>query len=283
MFSLKIKNTKGDIFELTHNSPNYYVTHIDGLTPPPTAINTSTAGIIDGTFFNSARVEQRNIVITLVINGDIERNRQRLYSIFPRKTPCTVYFKNKYRDIKIVGYVETLDGDLFVQREQIQISIICPRPYWEALSALYDELSKIIALFEFPFSIVTPIPFSEINETPIARINNRGDAPCGTIIDIDFEGGATGLKIINTSNSSFFGLDYTFVADDRLIINTNSGQLGVSLQRSGSIINLLNYVDENSTWLKVEPGLNIFTMTLTSGDVDEVKTHFTTTLLFGGV
>ena len=69
MFTLKIENTNGDIFELTHNSPNYYVTHIDGLTPPPTVVNTATAGVIDGTFFNSARVEQRNIVITLYING----------------------------------------------------------------------------------------------------------------------------------------------------------------------------------------------------------------------
>ena len=283
MFTLKIENTNGDIFELTHNSPNYYVTHIDGLTPPPTVVNTATAGTIDGTFFNSARLEQRNIVITLYINGNIEANRQQLYKIFPRKTACTVYFKNQNRDVKIVGYVETLDGDLFVQREQIQISIICPRPYWEALSQLYNELSKIIARFEFPFSIVEPIPFSEINDVPIAVINNSGDVACGTIIDIEFTGAAETLKIIDTTEQTFFEIAYTFQAADKVRINTNSGQMGVTLERSGATTNLLNYVSKNSTWFRLKPGQNTFTFTLTTGSTDDVNINFTTSLLFGGV
>ena len=44
MFTLKIQNTNGEIWELTHNSPNYHVTEVQGLTPPPTAVNTATAG-----------------------------------------------------------------------------------------------------------------------------------------------------------------------------------------------------------------------------------------------
>lgn len=283
MFTLKIENTNGDIFELTHNSPNYYITEIQGLTPPATAVNTSTAGTIDGTFFNSARVEQRNIVITVVINGDIEANRQRLYTIFPRKTPCTVYFKNANRDVKIVGYVEALEGDLFVQREQMQISIICPRPYFEAMQALYTELSKILAMFEFPFSIVTPIPFSEILDYPICTINNTGDAACGTIIEIDFYDNASGLKIFNTTTQTFFELDYNFEDNDHVVINTNSGQMGVSLYRGGVQTNLLNYVAQNSTWLRIAPGENTFTFTVESGDAENVKIHFTTALLYGGV
>ena len=283
MFTLKIENTNGDIFELTHNSQNYYVTHIDGLTPPPTVINTSTAGVIDGTFFNSARVEQRNIVITLYINGNIEVNRQQLYKIFPRKTPCTVYFKNQNRDVKIVGYVETLDGDLFVQREQIQVSIICPRPYWEALSQLYNELSKIIARFEFPFSIVEPVPFSEINDVPICTINNTGDAACGTLIDMEFTGAAETVKIIDTTEQTFFEIVYTFQSGDKVRVNTNSGQMGVTLERSGTTTSLLNYVSKNSTWFRLKPGQNTFTFTLATGSTDDVNIYFTTSLLYGGV
>lgn len=131
MYTLKIENTNGEIFELTHDFSNYYVTDVSGLTPPATTINTAKAGIIDGTFFNSASVEERNIVISLTINGDIEANRQKLYRIFPRKTPCTIYFKNANRDVKIKGYVETIECDPFVKREKAQISIICPRPYFE--------------------------------------------------------------------------------------------------------------------------------------------------------
>lgn len=283
MFSLKIQNTAGELFELTHNSPNYYITSVQGLTPPPTAVNTATAGTIDGSFFNSARVEQRNIVITVVINGDIEANRQQLYKIFPRKTKCTVFFKNKNRDVKIDGYVEMLEGDLFTMREQMQISIICPRPYFEALNALYTELSRILALFEFPFSIIEPIPFSELLEFPLCTVNNTGDAACGTLIDIDVYNTVSGLKIANTSNQTYFELNYTFINGDRVTINTNSGSMGVVLHRGNATTNLLNYVTQGSTWLKIQPGENRFTFSLTEGDELDVKIHFTTSLLYGGV
>ena len=283
MFILKIQNTNGDIFELTHDSPHYYITSIQGLTPPPTIINTATAGTIDGTFFNSARVEQRNLVITVVLNGDIEANRQKLYTIFPRKTKCTVYFKNKNRDVKIEGYVETLEADLFTMREQVQISIICPRPYFEAMNTLYNELSRVLALFQFPFSIVTPIPFSEYLDAPLCTFINTGDAACGTTIEVDVKSSVSGLKITNLTNQTFFELDYSFQANDRVIINTNSGHMGVQLQRAGAVTNLLNYVTQGSTWLKILPGQNVFTFTLSTGSDEDVNIHFSTALLYGGV
>ena len=178
MYTLKIENTNGEIFELTHDFSDYYVTKVEGLTPPATTINTAKAGIIDGTFFNSASVEERNIVISLTINGDIEANRQKLYRIFPRKTACTVYFKNANRDVKIQGYVETIEADLFSKREKAQISIICPRPYFEDLATIYAELAATLAMFEFPFAIEEDnlIPFSEATDYPIAEIMNEGDA-----------------------------------------------------------------------------------------------------------
>ena len=285
MYSLKIQNANGDIFELSHNTQNYAIIGVTGLTPPATAINTATAGIIDGTFFNSARVNQRNIVITVVLNGDIEANRQRLYKIFPRKVPCTIYFKNANRDVKIIGYVETLDGDLFSMREQMQISIICPRPYFEDLNTIYTELSHVLRLFEFPFAIEkTPgVPVSEIVENPLCTIINDGDAPAGCVISISISGAVEGLKIINSTQQTFFGFDYTFAAGDEIELNTSSGAMGVTLKRNGETTNLLNYVSAGSTWFRLSLGANVFTFTLTSGDVASVVAIFATTNLYGGV
>ena len=285
MYSLKIQNANGDIFELSHNTQNYAIIGVTGLTPPATAINTATAGIIDGTFFNSARVNQRNIVITVVLNGDIEANRQRLYKIFPRKVPCTIYFKNANRNVKIIGYVETLDGDLFSMREQMQISIICPRPYFEDLNTIYTELAHVLRLFEFPFAIAkTPgVPMSEQTANPTCTIVNNGDAAAGCIISIAINGAVEGLKIINSTQQTYFGFDYTFSAGDEIEINTSSGVMGVILKRNGVTTNLLNYVIPGSTWFRLSLGENIFTYTLTSGDVASVVAIFATTNLYGGV
>ena len=183
-FTLKIENTKGEIFELTHNTKDYVVAGVQGLTRPSTTINTSACAGIDGSHFNSARIEQRNIVIDLILRGDIESNRQKLYTIFPAKTPCTVYFKNHNRDVKIKGYVETLEGDIFQIREQMQISIICPKPFWEDMQAIYNDLSSISNRFHFPFSIEEPVPVAEINGSHSAIIENTGDVETGFICHI---------------------------------------------------------------------------------------------------
>lgn len=285
MYTLKIENTNGEIFELTHDFSNYYVTDVSGLTPPATTINTAKAGIIDGTFFNSASVEERNIVISLTINGDIEANRQKLYRIFPRKTACTVYFKNANRDVKIKGYVETIECDPFVKREKAQISIICPRPYFEDLATIYAELAATLALFEFPFAIEedNPIPFSEATDYPIAEIMNEGDAEAGCIISIEVNDTIQGIKIINTSTQQFFYLDSAFVDHDKITISTISGQMGVTRERGGAKTNILNYVGANSTWLRLAPGVNYFTYAIDDGDTEDVEITFEATTLYGGV
>ena len=282
MFTLKIENTRGEIFELTNNEQDYAVIGVSGLTRPETTVNTSS-GVSDGEYYNSSKLGMRNIVIDLVLRGDIESNRQRLYRIFPLKTACTVYFKNQNRDVRIKGYVEVLDGDLFVEQEQIQISIICPQPYFESLKTLYTELSKIVRMFEFPFSIQVgePIPFSEIHNLPLCSILNNGDAECGLILTIAISGEVQDLKIYHTATPEFLGFDYSFQAGDQITIHTLTGQKKMILIRDGEEINLLNYMLPGSSWFQLAVGINDFTFTASNQDF--VKILFATTELFGGV
>lgn len=283
MFTLKIENANGEIFELTHNTQNYAVISVQGLTPPATAVNTSVGGLADGSFHTFSRVQQRNIVITVILNGDIEANRQQLYRIFSLKKPCTIYFQNANRNVKIVGYVEVLEGDLFVQREQMQISIICPRPFFEDLYAIYAELSGIMKAFEFPFNITTPIPFSEIVDQPLVTITNIGQVETGCIMTISFNGPITGLRIVNSTTQEYFGIDYSFQAEDMLTINTVSGQLGVNVVRAGATTDLLNNVTGGSSWFKLPVGDNNFTFDLATGSVLDVGIVFAVANLYGGV
>lgn len=282
MFTLKIQNANGEIFELTHNSKNFYVTGIEGLALSPVTINTASSGLNDGSFFNSAIVEQRNIIIYITINGDIEQNRQRLYRVFSTKTPCTIYFKNKNRNVKIIGYVEAFECDLFSQRQAAQISIICPRPYFESLETVYTELSKIVKLFEFPFSISEPTVISEIADTPLCQIINDGDIETGFIITMNIQKTISSLTLYNTTKQESFGVNYSFLAGDQLTINTKAGEKSVTLLREGQETNMLNYISKNSTWLTLGVGLNEFTFTVNTGE-EATTAVFETTSLYGGV
>ena len=282
MFSLKIQNAKNEIFELTHDSKNYSVISVQGLAPPQTVVNTSTGGLIDGAFFNSARLQQRNIVITIVINGDIETNRQRLYKIFNLKKPCKIFFQNEKRNVQIEGYVETAECNLFTQREQMQISIVCPRPYFEDLNVIHTELAQIMREFEFPFDISEPIPFSEVVENPVCTITNYGDVECGVIITATITGSVMGLKIYNTTAQKYIGFDTSFSSGDKITINTLSGQLGATLLRAGTTTNLLNLLSAGSEWLKLDLGDNDFTFSTISGS-ENVQIEIISTALYGGV
>ena len=129
MYTLKIKNHRGEIYELTHNR-RYAIMDISGLLLPQCDVNTTPAGTQDGDEYSSSRLNRRNIVINMVLQGDIEANRQRLYTIFPLHSPVTVYFRTANRDLQIDGYLEIIDGSPFEKRESVQISIICPDPYF---------------------------------------------------------------------------------------------------------------------------------------------------------
>lgn len=282
MFTLRIDNHKGQVFELTHNTANYVVAKIDGLTRPPTSINTATAGTIDGAFFNSARMEMRNLVITLILRGDIEANRQYLYQLFPHRSLCTIYFKNTNRDVKIDGYVETLEADLFVIQEAVQISIKCPRPFWEDLNLLYAELSTIVGSFEFPFTISTPIPFSEVYDSPHAIINNGGDAETGMNLTAVISSAVTSITITNETTGESFAVAYSFQADDVLHICTVQNQLAVTVLRDSTTTNLLNYVQRGSKWIKLTAGRNVLTYSVEGGDAD-FDIEITALQLYGGV
>ena len=152
MYSFKVKNSSGSILNLTGNK-NYTVYKIEGLTPPQATIKSSVKTTTDGGCINSTRRENRKIVIYMNIEWDIEKNRINLYKYFPVKKTVTLYFSNNSRNVAIKGAVELIECDLFSNRQTAQISIICPKPYFEDVNYLITNFSDITSLFEFPFSI----------------------------------------------------------------------------------------------------------------------------------
>lgn len=245
--------------------------------------NTSE-GITDGAYYNSQHLQMRNIVIDIVLDGDIERNRQHLYQIFPIKSKCTVYFQNENRSVKISGWIEVVGGDLFSQQEEIQISIICPQPYFEGLTAIQEELSQTVKLFEFPFAIEVgqPIPISEIQEMPFCTIQNNGDVKCGCVMKVSVSGFMYGLRIYNTTTQEWFGIDYDFQAGDIITIDSTTGNKKCVVKRDNQEINLLLYRAVGSKWFQLAAGANEFTFRVATGQ-EFVKILFTVVEQFGGV
>lgn len=280
MYNLSVKNTSGDILRLTRDN-NYAITGVTGLTPVAANINTSTAGINDGVLYNSARLDYRNIVITIRFTQDVEKNRIRLYNYFQTKQFCTLYFSNDTRDVCISGYVETFECDLFTLGQAAQISIICPNPYFKSVSETVNSGSAVTAAFEFPKAF-TNVEFSTETSNTTVTIPNNGDVSAGMDIAINFTGNVSTPVIRNAKTGEFFRLNRDFVMGDKVTINTRNGEKSVILTRFGVNFNIINALDAAASWLQLRRGNNNFYYSASSGG-NNMQITFTHTDLFAGV
>lgn len=286
MFTCKLENEKNSILTLTQLESNFQVISITGLNPPNAQINRSTVVGVDGSKYNSSKLDERNIVITVKLTGDVEANRLFLYRFCPTKAWCKFYYKNNSRDVYIEGYVETVECDLFTNDERMQISIICPDPYFKALEAIVDDISKSLAAFRFPFSINVdnPIPISTINLERITRVQNESETKTGLIITARFQFAVNKLEIKNTLTNENFILNYSFLENDVLTINTNKGNKSVILVRNSVEYNLIPYMVKGSKFFELDIGDNYFSYLADNGSSDEnVTINFTHNTIYRGV
>lgn len=256
MYSLAIQNEYGELLNLTGNSA-YTVLTVTGTNPPPATINTANIAGVDGTRFNSSKMNQRNIVIKLNIEQPIEQNRLALYRFIRVKRKLRIFYKNSDRDVYIDGYVESIENNPWSRKQQPQISIICPRPYWLSQSETSVDFAETNAMFAFPFSIADGgIPFSGVNIVTDTIING-GEIDTGGIIKIK----ATSNQIVNPkfynrTTQTFFGVDVEMQSGDIITIDTQIGEKSVTLTRSGTTTNILYQMASGSTWVQFAPGVN---------------------------
>lgn len=270
MFSLKVENAKGAILELTNDETNFQVTNVEGLTPPNATINTSDFANGDGSSFNSSKIPNREIVITVYINGDVQTNRLTLYKYFRSKNWCKIYYKDDQRDVYIEGYVQTMEAPIFTQKQVAQISILCPDPYFKDVETIVQSISKALKKFTFPFSINInePIPFSEFELEKVTNVINESESETGFISNVSFMGKVDKLEIRNVDTGENFIIDYNFIANDKLVINCNRGSKSAILTRDATEYNLIPYVRSGSIFFQLGVGDNNFSFLADEGVSD---------------
>lgn len=259
-------------YEISAERDRWRLLRVEGLTPPPVNVNTSAAGAVDGTFFNSAVMAQRNIVLTIMPRGNISENRRQIYRMFPLHKEIQLQFRD-YSDSTlkyISGYVESIEGSLFDNPETLTISIICPRPYFESASTSTDIASA---------------------SQGGTNLRNDGDTETGFEIDITISSELAtgsrveGLTITNATTGKFIGFSALFQKSDRIHISTINGRLEAVLNRQSiaTPINLMNYLTDNSTWFKLKTGTNYLGFSTTNSTESYISATASRSNLYGGV
>jgi predicted phage tail component-like protein len=260
MFELYVENFNGEKIRLSQNESKYQIVNIEGLNPPKAAINTTTTATISGVRFKSSKLEAREIVITVKINGEVEKNRLNLYQYFGAGAYCKIYYSNDSRNVYCEGHVETIECGLFTNNQEMQISIICENPYLVALNKILIDISKTFSKFIFPFAIDKEgIEFSSFDAHRQAEVVNPGEIETGMIITLRAKAKVVNPIIYNAITIEFIKLNTTLNEGDTVIINTNRGRKSITKISDGVISNVMNTFDPSSTWLSLKVGNNIFT------------------------
>lgn len=279
MYKTTVKNTKGEDLRLFPNKS--YAVEIEGLTPPKAALNFANVGTLDGSVYNSGRIENRNIVLAIKPLVDVEKNRINLYRFFRVKQQVFFYFENGMRNVYIEGIVESIDGSLFEQSQTIQVSIICPNPMFKDIEEDITDISQVVPTFTFPFAIAKEgVQFSYIDKVTEKNVFYNGEIDAGIIIELTAVG-AVKDPTLYKENGGSIGIDIDMQLGDVITINTNKGEKSVTLLRDATETNIINLVRPKPTWFTLEPGDNVFLYTATNQELLQIV--FKTRPLYEGV
>lgn len=269
--------------EKTNISKLYNVVATEGLTPVAATINTTGNGVVDGTFYNSSFLSERNIILTMVPDGDIEEKRLELYKIFRPKSLVRVYIKSKLRNVYIESRVESVESDLHVKRQSITVSLIAPQPYFLNVDEKVYNQTAVISDLEFPFEIPQEgLEFGNITKERDITIVNEGEETSGLIMEIIATDTAVNPVIYNKTTREKFCIREQMLRGDKIEINTHKGQKKIEMNRGSVKTNLLNEIEKNSKWLTVETGKNIFSYGCVAGE-ENIKIKYKFNEMYGGV
>lgn len=265
MFTLTAERPDGQRLTLTEYRSAFSVTYT-GMGPVAAQVNTSSLGMVNGEKFNSSRVGSRNVVLTVTISGNVEKNRIRLYQFFSPEMHVKLYYKNGTRDVYTEGMVEAFECNQFTAMQRAQISIICPQPYLIGAEEIVQDISRVLALFEFPFSISEAgQEFSRLSAEEYAIMENSGDVATGFIIEVFARAAVTGPVIYNALTNEAMRISGTLEEGHTLTINTSPGSKKITITSpTGQVENVL-YLKQPGPWLKLQPGQNYIAYAAQSG------------------
>ena len=274
----------------------FLIKNIDGLGPVKASINTTDIVTGDGSYFNSARVDERNIVFTFILTdaSTIEEARLLAYKMFPVKRNINLLFETDTRNVKIEGYVESNSPDIFSKQETVQVSVICPDPFFRSTEDSSVTFDGIESLFEFPFSNEgeeDEIVLGEIEQTKLRSILYKGDEDTGIVFSLHALGEVSQIAIYNVETRQAIKIDTDLLmrltgqkisAGDDIIINTNKGSKSVTLIRAGEHYNIFNCINRDADWLTLSQGINTFAYTAKSG-TENLLMEMDYYLRYGGI
>lgn len=297
--SVFVTNHHGERYELPLSNPDasgFLIKNISGMGPIKTSINSSSGALSPGEFFNSSKIEKRNIVIDLIYypdSGMIEDQRLLAYKIFEVNTPIDIEFYTDRGHVIAHGYVESHEPVIFSNQCETSVSILCLDPFLYALGETVFSMSDLVKNFHFTFfnpdppgqtktinnayydtayfNTSTTVPKETLimgyyDTNSVKTLHNKGNASgIGMEIHVHVKGETlTNFIFGNQTRSEYIKLDDAVLEtsvnglqlNDEVIISSIRGKKSINIMRNNQLISILPAKVFNSDWVYLDSGDN---------------------------
>ncbi len=239
------------------------IRNIEGLDPVKASVSSSPYGSVDGSSYTGSSVLSRNIVLTLKPNPNwntwtYEKLRRLLYSYFmPKLITRLVFYSDDMIPVEIYGVVEGVGVNIFTKDPELQVSIICPDPYFTALNpTIITGQDGEVKTFDYNGTVESGM---------LVRVSHVSGAP--TTIGIQLGSPKVTYFGVHADVNSTKYFEMSSIPMRKYVQNVNIG--------TGVIENLLSnvYLQEGSLWPTLEPGENEFSV-ITDAGVQDFELRF---------
>lgn len=225
----------------------YPVVGVEGLDPVRAVLVSSSYATQDGSQYQTARREERDIKLMLKLEPNYATNetvralRSNLYAYFMPKSAVTLKFTLvEELEVEIEGRVETCEAAIFAKEPAVNISIKCFNPDFIDPTAVEVEGETVDDMDEItiPYlgTVETGVEFTLNIDRDLSEFTIFHRPPDGTTRTMNFE--------------------YDLEAGDVLKISTVQGNKYLTLTRASVTTSVLNGMDPQSNWTEFQRGDN---------------------------
>lgn len=278
LFTIEISNGTKSITVGDSTSDFKLLSH-SGFDSADYDVQLSEGGASDGGYISTARLSSRTLEIAWDFSGkNAEEIRQSLISFFAPQKELTITAKRG----KIIRYITGVPSEFEISeknrytRSNVNLSVICPDPFFKAEDSVYQSATIKTAKFHLPCHL--PCIIGTQTSTGDINLTNNGDTYADMIVDIAAASTVTAPYILNRTNGKKIKITDQMTAGSVLRIST------VRRNKNATIIGGARcHIDPTSQFSDfLEKGLNQLTYSSNEGS-DNLAANVKYTALFYGI
>ena len=180
-----------------------------------------------------------------VLNAELEAKLVYTYKDYVRVIDCKVDGKPTFKK-----------NNVFMT---YSIPITCCNPFWREETEVQKDIAAWVSTWEFDFEITDEgMEMGYREPSIIVSVENEGDVKSGMRIEFRAGGTVVNPMLFNVNTREYVKINATMEAGDKITVNTEYGQKGVTLTRDGEETDYFRYMDIDSTFMQLDIGENVF-------------------------